>query len=176
VIALARSNTYNTNAEISGRDAFKKFPHGVTHFVHEGRRIDGGWHIVIAPSLRLLLCTSTSLCLVTRQNIGEAYALLFQVHHGLRDALPKSGLQAYRARIKRLLDAMIPLCKPFTKRRCNSHKYHWPLHWWFTRMQLGCAAAERSLERKLGESQKRNFKYTNHQPNGGNEVLSYWEG
>ena len=120
--------------------------------------------------LRLFLCTSTFLRLVTRQRIGEAHALLFQVHHGLRDALPKTGLQAYRARIKRLLDALVPLCKPFTKRMCNSHKYRWPLHWWFIRTQLGCEAAEKSLERKLGESQKINFKYTNH--NDGHEVLS----
>ena len=28
-------------------------------------------------------------------------------------------------------------------------------------VKLGCSAAEKSLERKLGEAQKRNFKFTN---------------
>jgi hypothetical protein len=40
---------------------------------------------------------------------------------------------------------------------------YWPLHWAHTRLQLGCAAEEKTLERKLGQSQKRNFRFTNHQ-------------
>ena len=47
----------------------------------------------------------------------------------------------------------------------ESIKYHWPFHWGDTRRELGCSAAEKSLERKLGESQKRNFKFTNGKEN-----------
>jgi hypothetical protein len=40
-------------------------------------------------------------------------------------------------------------------------KYHLPYHWADTRLQLGCSAAEKSLERKLGEAQKKYFPLTN---------------
>ena len=40
-------------------------------------------------------------------------------------------------------------------------KLHLPYHWADTRMQLGCAAAEKSLERKLGKAQKKCFPLTN---------------
>ena len=41
-----------------------------------------------------------------------------------------------------------------------SIKFHWPRHWAFTRRQLGCAADEKILERKLGETHKKMYKYT----------------
>ena len=41
-----------------------------------------------------------------------------------------------------------------------SIKFHWPRHWAFTRRQLGCAADEKSLERKLGETHKKMYKFT----------------
>ena len=37
----------NKNVELGGRDMMKLFPHGITHFIRQGRRIDGGWHIAI---------------------------------------------------------------------------------------------------------------------------------
>ena len=171
VVHLARSDTYSTNAEIDGRDHFKKFPHGLAGCVYDGRRIDGGWQIAIALHLHVFLCTCPSLSLQTRVQIGIAYTALFAVHHGLRDDLPKNELPQYNARIKRLLDLMLPLCEPFSGKKCNSIKFHWPLHWGDTRRQLGCSAAEKSLERKLGESQKRNFKFTNKKAVADHEVI-----
>jgi hypothetical protein len=35
--------------------------------------------------------------------------------------------------------------------------------WAHTRLQLGCAAEEKTLERKLGQSPKINFRFTNRQ-------------
>jgi hypothetical protein len=67
---------------------------------------------------------------------------------------------------------MLLLCEPCTKKLCNSIKFHWPLHWGDTRRQLGCSAAEKSLERKLGESQKRNYKSTNKKTRADHEVMS----
>lgn len=170
VMGLARSDTYNTNAEIGGRDHFKKFPHGLTGHVHAGRRIDGGWHISIAVHLHVFLCTCPLLAQQTRDQIGTAYTALFAVHHGLRDDVEKVQLPQYDARVKLLLDLMLPLCVPHSKKKCNSIKYHWPRHWADTRRQLGCSAAEKSLERKLGESQKRNYKFSNKKASADHEV------
>ena len=171
VVRLARSDTHCTNAEIDGRDHFKKFPHGLTGYVFDGRRIDGGWHIAVAAHLHVFLCTCPLLSLRTRVQFGNAFTTLFAVHHGLRDDLPKQELPQYTARIKRLLDQMLPLCEPHLKKQCNSIKFHWPLHWGDTRRQLGCSAAEKSLERKLGESQKRNYKFSNKKQRSDHEVM-----
>jgi hypothetical protein len=47
-----------------------------------------------------------------------------------------------------------------------SIKFHWPRHWAFTRRQLGCAADEKSLERKLGETHKKMYKFTSKKDDG----------
>ena len=125
------------------------------------RRIDGGWHIAIARQLSICLCTFKELKSESKHKIARAHELLFQVHHGLRCPLPRAELAQYAARINDLLAAMVELCQPYNNSACKSIKYHWPRHWWETRLQLGCAAAEKSLERKLGQSQKRNFRFTN---------------
>jgi hypothetical protein len=71
------------------------------------------------------------------------------------------ALTRYQETINDLLEAMVEICAPVVKTKCNSIKYHWPRHWADTRRQLGCAAAEKSLERKLGEIQKKFFAFTN---------------
>jgi hypothetical protein len=40
-------------------------------------------------------------------------------------------------------------------------KLHLQYHWADTRLQLGCSSAEKILERKLGEAQKKYFPLTN---------------
>jgi hypothetical protein len=50
---------------------------------------------------------------------------------------------------------------PFSKAKCNSYKFHSPYHWGATRVEIGCAADEKSLEKKLAESQKRHYAFTN---------------
>jgi hypothetical protein len=77
----------------------------------------------------------------------------------------KHELAAYQNTINELLLIMVPICIPAYDSECNSIKFHWPRHWGDTRRELGCSAAEKSLERKLAETQKRNFKYTNKKDN-----------
>jgi len=54
----------------------------------------------------------------------------------------------------------VGLYKTHSPSKCQSIKFHWPRHWGHTRRNLGCAADEKSLERKLGETHKKMFKYT----------------
>jgi hypothetical protein len=96
-----------------------------------------------------------------RLQISEAFCLLLKTHSALRNPLKKGGLRACQGTINDSLDRMAILCASHSPSLCNSIKCHWPRHWGHTRRELGCSAAEKSLERKLGEAQKRNFKFTN---------------
>jgi hypothetical protein len=164
VLLIANSHhAANKNVELGGRDAFKRFKHGVTGYILGERRIDGGWHIAIARQLQICLCTFKELQSEAKHKIARAYELLFQVHHGLRCPLPKADVGLCDTRINNLLAAMVKMCQAYNNSGCKSIKCHWPRHWFETRLQLGCAAAEKTLERKLGQSQKRNFRFTNKQ-------------
>jgi hypothetical protein len=151
----------NKNVELGGRDTMKLFPYGITHFIRKGRRIDGGWHIAIARHLQIFVGTTPLLCDETKAKFARLYDLLFLVHSSLRLPVRTRELHGYQETINDLLDAMVDVCAPSTKSKCNSVKYHFPRHWADTRRELGCSANEKSLERKLGEIQKKNFSYTN---------------
>ena len=159
----AHGNASNKNVELGGRDTFKRFKHGICGYILGERRVDGGWHIAMGYQLHIALCTLQELTETTKLKIAEAYELLFAVHHALRNPLPRHLVHSYDQTMSRLLHAMVLICAPSSKSNCCSIKFHWPRHWAHTRIQLGCAAEEKSLERKLGQSQKRNFKYTNRQ-------------
>ena len=159
----AHGNASNKNVELGGRDTFTRFKHGITGYILGERRVDGGWHIAMAYQLHVAICTMPELSTTTKMKIAEAYDLLFAVHHGLRNPLARELVHSYDITISRLLHAMVEICAPSTKGGCRSIKYHWPRHWAHTRLQLGCAAEEKTLERKLGQSQKRNFRFTNRQ-------------
>ena len=161
IVGLARETAANKNVELGGRDGFKKFHHGVTNWICKVRRINGGWHISIARQLHVFFSTTPLLTPALQLQISETYCLLFRTHSALRNPLKKDALNVYQGTINDLLDRMVILCAPHTPSLCNSIKYHWPRHWGDIRIQLGCSAAEKSLERKLGEAQKRNFKFTN---------------
>ena len=163
VLINAHANTSNKNVELGGRGAFKRFKHGITGYVLGERRVDGGWHIAMARQLHIGLCTLPELSQDTRTAFARAYEALFIVHHAIRNPLPRDRVPDYNEAIEDLLGMMVAICKPHTKSQCNSIKYHWPRHWAHTRIQLGCAAEEKSLERKLGQAQKRNFRFTNKQ-------------
>ena len=139
----------------------KLFPYGITHFIRKGRRIDGGWHIAIARHLQIFVGTTDMLCDDTKAKFARVYDFLFHVHASLRLAVRKEHLGQYQQTINDLLDSMVEVCAPSVKSKCNSIKYHWPRHWADTRRELGCSAAEKSLERKLGEIQKKNFRFSN---------------
>lgn len=158
---VARKIGTNKNVEINGRDSLKLFKHGITHMIIKSRRIDGGWHISMARHLQLFVGTTDMLSTRTKVQFSRVYNLLFKVHSGLRLPVRREDLGNYQGTINALLETMIQINTPSTKSKCNSIKYHWPRHWSDTRRQLGCSAAEKSLERKLGEIQKRNFSFTN---------------
>jgi hypothetical protein len=147
--------------ELNGRDTFKLFQHGITHFVRLCRRIDGGWHVSIARHLQVFLGNTDMISDGTKGKFAKVYDLLFHVHASLRLPVRRDQLGDYQRTINDLLDAMVEICIPSTKRKCNSIKFHWPRHWAITRRELGCSAAEKSLERKLGEIQKKNYAFTN---------------
>jgi hypothetical protein len=139
----------------------KLFQHGITHFIRKARRIDGGWHISIARHLQIFMGNTDLVCNSTKSKFAKIYDLLFEVHSSLRLPVQKLALPRYQETINDLLDSMVEICAPVVKKKCNSIKYHWPRHWSDTRRELGCSAAEKSLERKLGEIQKKYFAYTN---------------
>lgn len=151
----------NKNVELGGRDGFKLFPRGVTHWVRNERRINGGWHVAIARHMHVFFATTDVLPEEDTTRVGEAYSLLLVVHQGLRNPVEKNAGRQYQGAVNDLLQVMVHICADHSPSRCHSIKYHWPRHWWDTRRELGCAAAEKSLERKLGEVQKRNYQYTN---------------
>jgi hypothetical protein len=113
------------NVELGGRDGTKYLKHGVTAFmVPKIRRINGGWWISIARQFRIFYCFTDLVGDATRKRYGNALHLLLQVHHALRDPLYKGDLNKYDDTISQLLDAMITICKPHTKSKCNSFKFH----------------------------------------------------
>ena len=103
----------------------------------------------------------TSKSRATRMQIGDAYNLLYGVECALRYPLRKTKVHEFEQLVIRLLEAQIAICTPYSKSKCNSIKYHLPYHWGDTRVQLGCSPNEKSLEKKLAETQKRNFAFTN---------------
>jgi hypothetical protein len=115
----------------------------------------------MARYFRVFFTTTHLLTPELHAQIGEAYDLLMKVHTAVRIALPKGAVHVYQGAINELLDAMVVLCAPNTPSECQSIKYHWARHWGNYRVDLGCSAQEKSLERKLGETQKKNFKFTN---------------
>jgi hypothetical protein len=140
----------------------KVFRHGITCYMRPKiRRINGGWWVSIARQLLIFLCHTSLVSSETRKVLSKALRLLLKVHHALRNPLLKTALANYDNMIHELVTAMIAICGPHSATGCNSIKYHWPFHWWITRREFGCSANEKSLERMLGEAQKRHFKHTN---------------
>jgi hypothetical protein len=138
----------NINVEMGERDGFRCFPHGVTSYVLNQKRIDGGWYVSIARHFRVFLCTTRLLTNKTKVLFSKAYSLLLQVHAALRNPLSENNVQLD---INDLIELMKMICAPTTASNCNSVKCHLPYHWLQTRLQLGCSANEKSLERKLAK-------------------------
>ena len=153
----------NSNVEMRERDGFRTFPNGVTSYILSEKTIDGGWHISISRHLRVFLCTTTLLRNNTKKLYATAFTLLLTVHTSLRLPLKKTLVGQYQKDINELLHLMRKIARRCTIRGkgVDVIKLHLPYHWADTRIQLGCAAAEKSLERKLGEAQKKYFPMTN---------------
>ena len=162
VTSGGRTTPSNTNVQLGGRDGCKYFHHGVTGYMRpKVRRINGGWWISIARHLRVFFSTTTLVSNETKLRNAQALDLLFEVHHRLRLHIIKANLQDFQDKVNALLVCLVQICAPFSKSACKSIKFHWPYHWALNRQELGCPADEKSLERMLGESQKRFFKHSN---------------
>jgi hypothetical protein len=146
---VAVGHNANTNVELGGRNTFKFFPFGISNILQKKRHL----HVYFG--------NVDYLSSATKVKIGRAYTLLYRVECGLRVPLAKTKVSDYQALINRLLTAIVEICSPSSKTQCNSIKFHFPYHWADIRVQLGCSANEKSLEKKLAETQKRNFTYTN---------------
>jgi hypothetical protein len=119
----------------------------------------------MARQMHVFFCTVEYLSLENKLLIAKAYSMLYEVECGLRSPMRKSEVHVFEHLIECLLDAIIAICLPYSKSKCNSIKYHSPYHWGDTRVQLGCSPNERSLEKKLAETQKRNYTFTNKKDN-----------
>jgi len=172
VVNVAGTNTLNSNVEIGERSGFKLFRHGVTEYLLKSRRIDGGWYISILRHLHVAVCTTPDFFQPTeRAKVAAACLMCYKVHAALRLPLKKDNLDEYQDDIDTLLELAVEICAPSTPSGCASIKFHWPRHWGQTRQDLGCSAQEKSLERKLGESHKKNFAYTNKQADTKDEQM-----
>ena len=156
------AGTQNSNVEMGERSGFKVFPHGITDYIRNNRRIDGGWWISIVRHMHVLLCADGEFFPPReRAQIAFACDLCVKVHVNLKNPLHKNRIAEYQLEINALLQLIVEICKDSTPSGCQSIKYHWPRHWADTRRHLGCAAMEKSLERKLGETHKKMYQYTN---------------
>ena len=175
-MGIAKSSAENCNVELGERSGFKRFHHGITDFLRNFRRIDGGWYISMIRQLHVCLCTTNEFLPPNiRREVALALELCVKVHTSLRCPVRKDALESYQDDINELLRRNVDICTPSTPSECKSIKFHWPRHWSATRRDLGCSAHEKSLERKLGETHKKNFKFTN--AKGSKDVsgvLSYW--
>ena len=148
--------------ELGGRDGLKTFQHGIcSFFIPKVVRINGGWWISIARHLRIFFCFTTLISDATKVVFAEAFQMLLKIHHMTRNPVFKTAINDYKKDHEEFLKMLIHICAPSTKTRCKSIKFHQPTHWYQTRIDLGCAAMEKSLEKMLGESQKKPFKFTN---------------
>jgi len=151
----------NSNVELNSHDAFKLFPYGFAEYVRSSRRIDGGWHLSITRHLQVWLCTTNILPTETKKKCAKACNMMYEVDTFLRWPVEKIELEKYSILIDDLLSVLIEFSLPYVKCLCNSIKFHWPRHWVYCRIAMGCSAAEKSLERKLGETQKKCYRFTN---------------
>ena len=87
--------------------------------------------------------------------------MVLLAHHMTRNPVRKDTINEYKTHIEKCLEAVIQICAPSSASGCNSIKFHQPVHWYLTRIEIGCSAMEKSLEKMLGESQKKPFKHTN---------------
>ena len=161
VVNVARQNVTNKNVELRGKNGFKLFPNGIAHIIRNGISVDGSFHIAMARHLHVYLCNLEHLPMDMQQTFGRAYELLFQVHTSLRLPVPKCELKKYQNTIDSLMVMLKMICRESSLSDCNSIKFHYPIHWGQTRSEFGCAADEKSLEKKLSESQKRHYSFPN---------------
>jgi len=149
-VTVARENVNNKNVELRGKNSFKLFTNGISHWIRNGISVDGGYHIAMARHLHVYICNLEYLPLVMKQKFGRAYELLMEVHNNLRMPVKKVNLGEYQNTIDSLLVMLKSICRDSSASDCNSFKFHAPHHWGDTRWELGCAADEKTLGKTVG--------------------------
>ena len=160
----------NTNSEISAHDGFKLFPHGFADYIRNENRVDGGWHLSMTRHLHVFLCTSDFLPIDKKLLCSTACSKLYEVDTFLRWPVKKNKLAYYSVLIDDLLEIIVGICRPYVTKQGNCFKLHWPRHWVYFRLNLGCSADEKSLERKLAETQKKIYRFTNGKDNTSDQI------
>ena len=115
----------------------------------------------ITRHLHVWLCTSSILPNDKKLLCATACCKLYEVDAFLRWPVERRKLAYYSVVIDDLLQILIEMSRPYVKCKGNSIKFHWPRHWVYFRLNLGCSAAEKTLERKLAETQKKFYRFTN---------------
>ena len=126
----------------------------------------------ITRHLHVWLCTSEIFTNDKKLFCASACSKLYEVDAFLRWPAKKSKMAYYSMLIDDLLTILLEMSIPYVKCQGNSIKFHWPRHWVYFRLQLGCAAAEKTLERKLAETQKKFYKFTNGKGNIDYQIMT----
>jgi hypothetical protein len=149
VESVAQQNVTNKNVELQGGNGFKLFHNCISHIIRNGISVDGSFHISMARHLHVYLCNLDILPITMKERFGRAYDLLSQVDNNLRMPVKKQSIKDYQHTIDSLRIMIKMLCRPFSKTNSNSIKYHYYQYWGATRVELGCAADEKSLEKNV---------------------------
>ena len=99
VCGLYKSASPNKNVELHGRDAFKLFQHGITHFILSRKRVDGGWHISMARQLHIFFASSDMVQPALKKKLNKAFRLLFSVHTSLRLSVRKNRIDDIKRKL-----------------------------------------------------------------------------
>ena len=121
VTRVAAAAPSNSNAELQHRNSFQTFPHGITEYARNKRRIDGSWWISIVRHLHICVCT-TSLFFSPpdRKKVARACALCYAVHENLAGPLLKADVGTYQGTIDEFVDILKDLAMPSTASLCRS--------------------------------------------------------
>jgi hypothetical protein len=109
VIALATNGVLNSNVELSGRNGWKLFRHGLTEYIVKKRRIDGSWYMPMIRQLHVILVDPfvTILPDNMKRQVASACNRIYKVHAALRLPLPKTELTAYQDNVNACLEEIV---------------------------------------------------------------------
>ena len=106
---MAKHGVLNSNVELSGRNGWKLFRHGLTEYIVLKRRIDGSWCMPMIRQLHVILVDPcvTILSDKMKRQVASACNRIYQVHAALRLPLAKTGLTAYQDNVNACLKEVV---------------------------------------------------------------------
>ena len=110
-MAIATNGVLNSNVELSGRNGWKLFRHGVTEYVVKKRRIDGSWYMPMIRQLHVVLVDPAVTLLPgnMKQKVASACNRIYEVHAALRLPVAKTQLTAYQDTVNTCLEEFVGL-------------------------------------------------------------------